>query len=254
MVSKFDEIPWNEIIKKEARGIDDADFGEIQSVDPEYVLTQKGMIDKEFFSFPKNLAQGYDGDRVWFKVTEEEARNSYMQSQNVDILDQGDSSSNNIETDTTYNNSLSNTKTEEEKIIPLMAEKLDIAKTEVVDEVIITKEPVKDTKTEQIPVMHEELTIEIRPVTNDHQSSLQSSNINNNNNNNNNNNTSNEENEILKPVENKTHIRIPLKREEVEVSRTPYVKEEIVVKKKPVSGTQTVTEELVSEKIVDPKI
>ena len=28
MVSKFDEIPWNGIIKKEARGIDDADFGE----------------------------------------------------------------------------------------------------------------------------------------------------------------------------------------------------------------------------------
>jgi len=249
MVSKFDEIPWNEIIKKEARGIYDADFGEIQSVDSEYVLTQKGIIDKEFFSFPKNLAQGYDGDRVWFKVTEEEARNSYMQSQNVDILDQGDSSSNNIETDTTYDNSLSNTKTEEEKIIPLMAEKLDIAKTEVVDEVIITKEPVKDTKTEQIPVMHEELTIEIRPVTNN-QSSLFSSN----NNNNNNNNTSSEENEILKPVENKTHIRIPLKREEVEVSRTPYVKEEIVVKKKPVSETQTVTEELVSERIVDPQI
>jgi uncharacterized protein (TIGR02271 family) len=247
MVSKFDEIPWNEIIKKEARGIDDADFGEIQSIDPEYVLTQKGIIDKEFFSFPKNLVQGYDGDRVWFKVTEEEARNSYMQSQNVNLVDQGDFSSNNIETETTYDNSLNNTKTEEEKIIPLMAEKLDIAKTEVVDEVIITKEPVKDTKTEQIPVMHEELTIEIRPVTNDHQSSLQSSNINNNN-------TSNEQNEILKPVENKTHIRIPLKREEVEVSRTPYVKEEIVVKKKPVSGTQTVTEELVSEKIIDPQI
>jgi stress response protein YsnF len=247
MVSKFDEIPWNEIIKKEARGIDDADFGEIQSIDPEYVLTQKGIIDKEFFSFPKNLVQGYDGDRVWFKVTEEEARNSYMQSQNVNLVDQGDFSSNNIETKTIDDNSLNNTKTEEEKIIPLMAEKLDIAKTEVVDEVIITKEPVKDTKTEQIPVMHEELTIEIRPVTNDHQSSLQSSNINNNN-------TSNEQNEILKPVENKTHIRIPLKREEVEVSRTPYVKEEIVVKKKPVSGTQTVTEELVSEKIIDPQI
>src|SRR5215208_4698041 len=244
MVSKFDEIPWNEIIKKEARGIDNADFGEVENVNSEYVLTQKGIIDKEFFSFPKNLVQGYDGDRVWFKVTEEEARNSYMQSQNVN-LDQGDFSSNNIETETSTDNSLSNT--EEEKIIPLMAEKLDIAKTVVVDEVIITKEPVKDTKTEQIPVMHEELTIEIRPVTNDHQSSLQSSNINNNN-------TSNEQNEILKPVENKTHIRIPLKREEVEVSRTPYVKEEIVVKKKPVSGTQTVTEELVSEKIIDPQI
>src|SRR5688572_9935464 len=109
MVSKFDEIPWNEIIKKEARGIDDAEFGEIQGVDSEYVLTQKGIIDKEFFSLPKNLAQGYDGDIVWFKLTEEEARNSYMQSQNVNLLAQGGSSSNKIETETTDDdNSLSN--------------------------------------------------------------------------------------------------------------------------------------------------
>jgi uncharacterized protein (TIGR02271 family) len=242
MVSKSDEIPWDKIIKKEARGIDNADFGEIQSVDPDHVITQKGIIDKEIFSFPTNLVQGNDGDRVWFKVTEEEARNSYMQSQNVNLLDQGDSSINKIETETTYDNSLSNTKTE---VIPLMAEKLDIAKTEVEDEVIITKEPVKDTKTEQIPVMHEELTIEIRPVTNNQSSLLSSNNYNH---------TSHEENEILKPVENKTNIRIPLKREEVEVSRTPYVKEEIVVKKKPVTETRTVTEEIITEKVEDPQV
>ena len=41
MVSKSDEIPWNKIIKKEARGIDNADFGEIQSVDPDHVITQR---------------------------------------------------------------------------------------------------------------------------------------------------------------------------------------------------------------------
>ena len=247
MVSKFDEIPWNEIIKKEARGIDNADFGEIKNVNSESVLAQKGLIDKEFFSFPKNLVQGYDGDRVWFKVTEEEARNSYMQSQNVN-LDQGDSSSDNkiekTETSDDEDNSLSNTKEEEqEKIIPLMAEKLDITKTEVIDEVIITKEPVKDTKTEQIPVMHEELTIEIRPVTNDQSSSY-----------NNNNNSMEQKKEILKPVENKTKIRIPLKREEVEVSRTPYVKEEIIVKKKPVTETRTISEEIITEKVEDPPV
>jgi stress response protein YsnF len=170
-----------------------------------------------------------------------------MQSQNV-ILDQGGSSSNNIETYNTYDNSLSDIKKEEkEEVIPLMAEKLDITKTEVTDEVIITKEPVKDTKTEQIPVMHEELTIEIRPVTKD-QSSLSSTLSSSSSDNNT---LIEQENETLKPVENKTHIRIPLKREEVEVSRTPYVKEEIVVKKKPVTETQTVTEEIVSERIVD---
>jgi uncharacterized protein (TIGR02271 family) len=246
MVSKFDEIPWNEIIKKEARGIDNSDFGEIQSVDSEYVLTQKGIIDKEFFSFPKNFAQGYDGDRVWFKVTEEEARNSYLQNPPNIKLDQGESSNNMIEKTETNDddNSLSNTKEEEEEVIPLMAEKLDIAKTEVEDELIITKEPVKDTKTEQIPVMHEELTIEIRPVINDPSSSSSSYN----------NNSIEQKKEILKPVENKINIRIPLKREEVEVSRTPYVKEEIVVKKKPVTETRTVTEEIITEKVKDPQV
>ena len=247
MVSKFDEIPWNEIIKKEARGIDDADFGgEVQDVNSEYVLTQKGIIDKESFSFPKNLVQDYDGDRVLFKVTEEEARNSYMQNpQNVN-LDQGESSNHMIEkTETSHvDNSLSNTK-EEEKIIPLMAEKLDITKTEDVDELIITKEPVKETKTEQIPVMHEEVTIEIRPVSNDSSSSSPSSYHNN---------SIEQKKEILKPVENKTNIRIPLKREEVEVSRTAYVKEEIVVKKKPVMETRTVTEEIITEKVKDPQV
>jgi len=246
MVPKFDEIPWNEIIKKEARGIDNTDFGEIQSVDPEYVLTQKGIIDKEFFSLPKNLVQGYDGDRVWFKVTEEEARNSYIQNPQNVTLDPGESSNNTIEkTEPSEDDSLSNPKKEEEeKIIPLMAEKLDITKTEVVDEVTITKEPVKDTKTEQIPVMHEELTIEIRPVINEPSSSSSLYN----------NNSKEQKKEILKPVENKTNMRIPLKREEIEVSRTPYVKEEIVVKKKTLTETRTVTEEIITEKVEDPKV
>ena len=109
------DFPWKETLKKEARGIDDADFGEIQSVDPEYVITQKGIIDKEIFSFPTNLVQEYDGNRVLFKVTEEEARNSYLQSQDLD-LEQDDFNDNEIETETstatTTNDydSLSNTK------------------------------------------------------------------------------------------------------------------------------------------------
>jgi uncharacterized protein (TIGR02271 family) len=241
MVSKFDEIPWNEIIKKEARGIDNADFGEIDNVNSEYVLTQKGIIDKEFFSFPKNLVQGYDGDIVWFKVTEEEARNSYLQTQNVN-LDQGESGNNIIEEKTTADDKILNRTKEEENIIPLMAEKLDIDKIEVVDEVIITKEPVKDTKTEQVPVMHEELTIEMRPIAHDSSASLYH------------NSSIKQEKNILKPVENKTNIRIHLKREEIEVSRTPYVKEEIVIKKKPITETRTVTEEIITEEVKDSQI
>jgi hypothetical protein len=35
------EINWDEVIKKGARGINDADLGEVQEVTSEYVVTEK---------------------------------------------------------------------------------------------------------------------------------------------------------------------------------------------------------------------
>ena len=232
------DFPWNEIIKKEARGIDDADFGEIQSVDPEYVLTQKGIIDKEFFSFPVNLVQEYDGNRVLFKVTEEEARNSYMRPQNVD--DTNDFSNSEIETETTATaaatttttptndyDSVINTK-EKEEVIPLMSEKLDVIKKELVDETVIIKKPVKETKTVEVQLIREEIErIERRPPSGF--------------------------TEARNPVESPEEIKIPLKREEAEVTKKPYVKEEVVVKKKTIIDKKEITEDITSEDLDNSK-
>lgn len=44
---------------------------------------------------------------------------------------------------------------------------------------------------------------------------------------------------------------IPSKREEVEIMKQSYVKEEVVATKKPVTETQNVTEEVTSEKITE---
>jgi len=224
------DFPWKETIKKEARGIDDADFGEIQSVDPEYVITQKGIIDKEFFSFPVNLVQDYDGNRVLFKVTEEEARNLYMQSQKVDDLDNFSDSEVETETTTTTNDydSLNNPK-EKEEVIPLMSEKIDVVKKELVDETVITKKPVKETKTVEVQLIREEIeSIERRPPTG--------------------------VTEAQNPVESPEEIKIPLKREEPEVTKKPYVKEEIVVKKKTVTDKKEITEDISSEELDTSKL
>ena len=220
------DFPWKETIKKEARGIDDADFGEIQSVDPESVKTQKGIIDKEFFSFPVNLVQDYDGNRVLFKVTEEEARNSYMLSQNVD--DRDDFSDSEIETETITTNdydSLSHTKEkEEEEVIPLISEKLDVNKKELVDETVITKKPVKETKTVEVQLIREEIeSIERRPPSG--------------------------VSEAQSPIESPEEIKIPLKREEPELTKKPYVKEEVVVKKKIMTDKKEITEDITSEEL-----
>lgn len=65
-------IDWNDVIKKEARGNNDEDFGEVQDIQGNYVLVQKGIIDKEKFYIPKDQAESYDGDILKFKFSEQE--------------------------------------------------------------------------------------------------------------------------------------------------------------------------------------
>jgi len=48
-------INWDEIIKKEARGIEDYDLGEVAAVEGETVVTKKGILDKDKFYLPKAL-------------------------------------------------------------------------------------------------------------------------------------------------------------------------------------------------------
>ncbi len=160
-------------------------------------------------------------------------------------FDQDNSNNTKIKKETTNNNdNYSSSNTKEEEIIPLMSEELEVKKTELVDEAIITKEPVKETKTEQIPIMHEELVIERRPVI-DNSQSLPS---------NNNNISTGYENEEFKPVETNTQIKIPIKREEIEVTKKPYVIEELVIKKKTATKTQTLSEEITTERVIEPQV
>ena len=196
-------IRWDEVTKKEARGIDDYDLGEIQQVTSEYVLTQKGLVNMKWFEIPKRLAQEFDGNKLVLKVTEEDAKNLYIK----------------------HESPLDDETEESESTAPLVEERLEPQKKEVIEEATIVKEPVKETKEMDVSLTHEELVLERKPVTES---------------------TSTDE----KPVETR-RIKIPLKREEIESTKQSYVKEEVIVKKKPVTETQSVTEEVTSEKITE---
>ena len=47
------DIDWNDVIKKEARGINNEDFGEIQDIQGNYIIVQKGIIIKQIHYIPK---------------------------------------------------------------------------------------------------------------------------------------------------------------------------------------------------------
>jgi uncharacterized protein (TIGR02271 family) len=199
-------IDWDLVVKKEARGTDDYDLGEVQEVTADNILTQKGIVEKKWFQIPKQLALGFDGDMLTLNVTEEQAKAMYVIDRPTEEKNQNE---------------------ESETTIPLVTEKLEPAKTEVIEEANIIKKPVKETKQVEMNLTHEELIIERRPL--DEPRPIDED-----------------------PVDSTTVIKIPLKREEVEINKQSYITEEIVAKKKPVTETRTISEEVTSEKLEEP--
>jgi hypothetical protein len=66
---------WDDILRKEARGKNDYDLGEVHELEPEIVVTKRGLVDKDKFYLPKSLVERFDGDKVWFSITKEDAQN-----------------------------------------------------------------------------------------------------------------------------------------------------------------------------------
>jgi len=194
------KIPWDDVIKKEARGIDDYDLGEVQEVTAEHVLTQKGLVNIRWFQIPKSVAQEFDGNKLIFKVTRDEAKNLYEKD---------------------------GSQTEEtEQTVSLVEERLQPKKREVIDEATIVKEPVKETKEVDVPLTHEELVLERRRLSEPRPTED-------------------------RPVDSKTEIKIPVKREEIQSTKQSYVKEEVIVKKKPVTETLNMADEVTAERITE---
>jgi uncharacterized protein (TIGR02271 family) len=115
---------------------------------------------------------------------------------------------------------------EEETTVPLTEEKLGVSKTASAREDTITKEPVTETKSVEVPVTHEEISVERRPASGSSSTTAPD-----------------------RQVQSRTETKVPLKSEEVQVTKQPYIKEEVSVKKKPVTETKTVTDQVTSEKV-----
>jgi uncharacterized protein (TIGR02271 family) len=195
---------WNDVIKKEARGRNDADLGEVLEIRDDIIVTERGTLNKEKFYLPKSIPHGFNGHTLLFDITEEVAKDRFSDES---IL------------------------TQEAKIQLTQPQaapgaKLELSKKETIQEASLIKEPIRETKTVEVELKHEELIIE-RRVVEKGSSSSNSEDV----------------------VRSKTEITIPLKKQDIIVEKKPYVKEEIVINKKQVCETKTISEQLISEKV-----
>jgi hypothetical protein len=69
-----------ECLKKEARGINNDDLDEVQSIGPNCIITMKGVARKKTFYIPKYLVEGYDGHNL-FKISKQELNNKFPTSE-----------------------------------------------------------------------------------------------------------------------------------------------------------------------------
>ncbi|MFL6378803.1 MAG: YsnF/AvaK domain-containing protein [Nitrososphaeraceae archaeon] len=210
---------WNEVMKKETKGRNDADLGEVVEVKDDIVVTERGTLSKEKFYLPKSIPHGFNGHTLLFDITEEEAKERFT---NDPASTQGS------EIQSTTSTSIATT-ADVDRPIPVIEEKLELSKKETIQEAKVIKKPRIDFKTVEVELTHEELIIEKRSVEANPSSSSSTT--------------------TPEIVQSKTEISIPLKREDVVVSKKPRVKEEIVIKKKPVTETKRISEQLISEKV-----
>jgi len=69
-----ENIRWQEILNKEASGIDKCDLGKVQQVNDDMIITKKGLINKKRYVLPKKLVDSFDGNILYFKIMRAEAK------------------------------------------------------------------------------------------------------------------------------------------------------------------------------------
>lgn len=219
-------IEWNKIIKKEAKGINNEDLGEVQEVTQDYVLVEKGVINKEKLYIPRDLAVGYNGATLIFNINAEEAKNKFLRK-SPPVFSQSQSMGEDASI------------TDDLIIVPVMAERLDITKKVSSQEARIIKESITEIKAVEVPLTHDEIYIETRPIIGESERQV-----------------NNEEGPHT--TEPSIKLGIPAQEEVVtlflrvevpEVIKHHYVKEEIVVKKKSVTEIMKINEHLRSERV-----
>ena len=209
-------INWDNIVKKEAIGLNGEDLGEVLEVGKSHIVTQKGILNKKKYYLPKKAISSFDGTIVKVNMTHND-------------LDQYKENGDQLFDDYSSFKSSDMSKELETKI-PVMAQNMEVTKKLTENKVKIIKEPVKEIKKIDIELTHEEIIIERIPSNND-KSLPSSSQIN------------------EDPNKSKTELIIKLKREEPVIKKYSFVKEEVVIRKKPITETKTITDVVVNERV-----
>lgn len=208
---------WDRIVHKNVRTSDNQGFGKVVAIPNDsdtIVITSQSGSDR--YMLPKSAVSGFNGAEVILGITLAEMGSYRMDEAQVKEAQPSDLvAEQQVVTES------------QQDTVPLIEERLNVKKHTRTEQATIRKEPIKETKTLEVPITYDELIIERRPASGE---------------------------ASPQPSERAEELKISLNREEFEVTKEPYVKEELVIKKEPKTETKTVTEDIVSERIASSDV
>lgn len=204
---------WDRIVHKNVRTSDNQGFGKVVAIPNDQdtiVVSSQGGSDQ--YILPRSAVSGFNGAEVILGITSGEMTSYKVKDARVYETTPSDLQMDEV------------TAEPKQDMIPLVHEKLNVTKRTKTEEATIRKEPVKETKTLEIPITYDELIIERRPASRTAASP---------------------------PADSPEELKISLNREEFEVTKEPFVKEELLIRKEPRTETKTVTETVTNERMAN---
>jgi hypothetical protein len=68
---------WIDLIDESVHTSDDIDIGDVDAVSRDFVVAKKGFVNVHYYYVPLKKVEGWDGNVLWLKATEEEVKRNY---------------------------------------------------------------------------------------------------------------------------------------------------------------------------------
>ena len=80
MMSSADETRkkmWIALVDESVHTSDDIDIGDIDAVSRDFIVVKRGFVNIHYYYIPVGKIEGWDGNVLWLKITEEEVIRKY---------------------------------------------------------------------------------------------------------------------------------------------------------------------------------
>jgi hypothetical protein len=76
-ISSEDKKEWISLIDESVHTYNDIDIGDVYAISRNFVVIKRGFLNVHYYFIPIKKVEGWDGNVLWLKITEEEVKEKY---------------------------------------------------------------------------------------------------------------------------------------------------------------------------------